>query len=111
MAAEAIQVVTTVTERKDADALAKAVLDKHLGACVQIGGPIESSYWWNNRVEAAKEWVLTIKTRRDLYTPLEQLLLELHPYDQPEIIATACVEISAGYQRWLNEQLKPPGKG
>ena len=110
MPAEAIQVVTTTAERKDADALAKAVLDKHLGACVQISGPIDSSYWWNNRLEKAQEWILTIKTRRDLYKPLEKLLLEQHPYDQPEIIATACVEISAGYQKWLNEQVKPAGK-
>jgi periplasmic divalent cation tolerance protein len=108
MSADPIQVVTTTAELKDAEALAKAVLDKRLGACVQISGPIESSYWWNNRVETAKEWVLTIKTRRDLYKPLEILLLELHPYDQPEIIATPCVEISAGYQKWLNEQVKPP---
>jgi hypothetical protein len=53
----------------------------------------------------------SIKTLRDLYKPLEKLLLELHPYDQPEIVATACVEISGGYQKWLNEQVKPPGKG
>jgi periplasmic divalent cation tolerance protein len=111
MPAEAIQVVTTTAERKDADALAKAVLEKRLGACVQISGPIDSSYWWNNRLETAREWVLTIKTRRDLYKLLEKLLLELHPYDQPEIVATACVEISAGYQKWLAEQVKPAAKG
>lgn len=110
MLAEAIQVVTTTAERKDADRLAQAVLDKRLGACVQISGPIDSSYWWNNRLETSREWVLTIKTRRDLYPSLEKLLLDLHPYDQPEILATAVVEISAGYQKWLNEQVKQPGK-
>jgi len=110
MSAEVIQVVTATAERKDADALAKAVLDKRLGACVQISGPVDSSYWWNNRLESAREWILTIKTRRDLYQPLEKLLLELHPYDQPEIVATACVEISAGYQKWLSEQVKAPAK-
>jgi periplasmic divalent cation tolerance protein len=110
MSAEAIQVVTTTAERKDADVLAKAVLDKRLGACVQISGPIDSSYWWNNRLETAQEWILTIKTRRDLFKPLEKLLQEIHPYDQPEIVATSCVEISAGYLKWLNEQVKGAGK-
>ena len=111
MATEAIQVTTTTAERKDAEALAKAVLDKRLGACVQISGPIDSSYWWNNRLETAREWTLTIKTRRDLYKPLEKLLLELHPYDQPEIIGTALIEISGGYKKWLNEQVQPAAKG
>jgi periplasmic divalent cation tolerance protein len=106
MPIEAIQLVTTTTEKKDAEALAQAVLDSRLGACVQLSGPIESRYWWNGRIETASEWTVTIKTRRDLYRPLEKLLLEMHPYDQPEIIATAVSEISAGYLKWLTEQVK-----
>ena len=77
---------------------------------VQISGPIESRYWWNGRIETATEFTVTIKTRRDLYRPLEKLLLELHPYDQPEIMATAVDEVSAGYLRWLAEQVKEPAK-
>jgi periplasmic divalent cation tolerance protein len=106
MPAEAIQVVTTTAEKKDADALAKAVLDKRLAACVQVSGPIDSSYWWNGRLESAREWTVTMKTRRDLYANLEKLLLATHPYDQPEIIATPIVEISPGYLKWLSEQVK-----
>jgi periplasmic divalent cation tolerance protein len=108
MLVEAIQVVTTTAEKKDAEALAQAVLEKRLGACVQIGGPIESRYWWNGRIETAAEWSVTIKTRRDLYKLLEKLLLELHPYDQPEIIATGIADVSAGYLKWLIEQVKEP---
>jgi periplasmic divalent cation tolerance protein len=106
MPSEAIQVVTTTAEKHDAQRIAQAVLDKRLGACVQIGGPIESHYRWNNRLETAAEWHLTIKTRRDLYKPLEKLLLELHPYDQPEIIAMPIVEISPGYLKWLGEEVQ-----
>jgi periplasmic divalent cation tolerance protein len=106
MPIEAIQVATTTTEKKDAEALAQAVLDNRLGACVQLSGPIESRYWWNGRIEMASEWTVTIKTRRDLYRPLEKLLLEMHPYDQPEIIATAVSDVSAGYLKWLTEQVK-----
>ena len=106
MSPEAIQVVTTTAERKDADSIAAAVLEKHLAACVQISGPIDSTYWWNGRLETAREWTVTMKTRRDLYARLEKALLAMHPYDQPEIIATPVVEISPGYLKWLNEQVK-----
>ena len=106
MRIEALQVVTTTAGRPDAEALAQAVLDQRLGACVQISGPIESRYWWNGRLETAAEWLVTIKTRRDLYHPLEKLLLELHPYDQPEIIATAIDQVSSGYLKWLTEQVR-----
>jgi periplasmic divalent cation tolerance protein len=110
MGVQAIQVTTTTAEKGDAEKLAQAVLEKRLGACVQISGPIESRYWWNNRLEAASEWTLTIKTRRDLYKPLERVLLELHPYDQPEIIAVRLVDVSAGYLKWLVEQVTPQAK-
>jgi periplasmic divalent cation tolerance protein len=105
MRVEALQVVTTIAERKDADTLADAVLESRLAACVQISGPIDSRYWWNDRIEKSSEWLLTIKTRRDLYKRLEKLLLEQHPYDQPEIIGTPVAEVSAGYLKWLNEQV------
>lgn len=110
MRVEAMQVVTTTADEKQAETLAQAVLEKRLGACVQVSGPIESRYWWNGRIETATEWTITIKTRRELYKPLEKLLLELHPYDQPEIIATAIDDVSAGYWKWLAEQVKESGK-
>ena len=111
MRVEAIQVVTTTAEKKDAEALAQAVLESRLAACVQISGPIDSRYWWNGRIETVSEWLVTIKTRRDLFKRLEKLLLEKHPYDQPEIVGTTVVEVSAGYLKWLNEQVVTESKG
>jgi periplasmic divalent cation tolerance protein len=107
MIPSAIQVVTTVAEQKDAEAIASAILEKRLAACVQVSGPIESRYWWNGRIERANEWTLTIKTREDAYAALEQEVLAIHPYDQPEIVATPIVKISAGYLKWLAEQVQP----
>jgi periplasmic divalent cation tolerance protein len=106
MQPEAIQIVTTTAERADAESLARAVLQQRLAACAQISGPIESLYWWNNRLESAAEWMVTVKTRRDLYPSAERLLLELHPYDEPEIMATPVVEVSPGYLKWLHEQVR-----
>lgn len=106
MKVDATQVVTTTAAKGDADKLAAAVLEQRLAGCVQVAGPIDSSYWWNQRIDTAREWTCTIKTRRDLYPRLEKLLLELHPYDQPEIIALPIIEISAGYAKWLGEQVK-----
>ncbi len=104
MPTEAIQVITTTAERREADAIAEALLKQRLAACVQIGGPIDSSYWWNDRIETSREFVLTIKTRRDLFPRLEAAILALHSYEQPEILAVAAVEVTPGYLKWLEEQ-------
>ena len=104
MPIEAIQVITTTADRKEADAIAEAILKQRLAACVQIGGPIDSSYWWNSRIETSREFVLTIKTRRDLFPRLEAAILAMHSYEQPEILAVAAVEVTPGYLKWLEEQ-------
>jgi periplasmic divalent cation tolerance protein len=103
---EAIQVVTTTAEKKDAQTLAQALVERRLAGCVQIGGPIESHYWWNGRIETANEWTVTIKTLHSAYPAIEEAIRELHPYDQPEIIATKLAEVSPGYLKWLVEQVK-----
>ena len=110
MPKEFIQVVTTTAEKESADKIALQVLQRRHGACVQISGPIESSYWWNGRIETAREYTLTIKTLRERFAQVEQTILEFHPYDSPEILATPVVEVTAEYAAWLVEQLQPPKK-
>ncbi len=104
MPIEAIQVITTTAERTEADTIAEALLQQRLAACVQIGGPVDSSYWWNGRIETSRDFVLTIKTRRDLFPRLEAAILALHPYEQPEILAVAAVDATPGYLKWLEDQ-------
>lgn len=107
MADEVIQVVTTTADKQDAETLAQALLTKRLAACVQISGPIDSSYWWNGRIETGTEFTCVVKTLRSLYPEVEQTLLDLHPYDQPEILAVAVSDVSEGYAKWLREQVQP----
>jgi len=104
MTIRAIQVITTTSERSEADSIAAALLKQRLAACVQIGGPIDSSYWWNGRIETSREFVLTIKTRRDLFPQLEVAILALHSYEQPEILAFQAEAATSGYLKWLEEQ-------
>jgi len=107
MAAELfIQVVTTVGEKTDAKRIATALLEKRLAGCVQILGPIESGYWWQGRQEYAQEWQCLIKSRRGLFGELEVAIRELHPYENPEIIALPILAGSDDYLNWLQEELK-----
>jgi len=100
-----VQVVTTTETKTDAQAIASAVVEKRLGACAQIVGPITSTYWWQGQVETAEEWLCLIKGRRDLYAELEKAILEVHPYEVPEILAVPVVEGSRRYLAWLDGEL------
>jgi periplasmic divalent cation tolerance protein len=99
-----IQVSTTVDKRQDAHKLAELVVKRRLAACVQVMGPIRSTYWWQGKVEEGEEWLCLMKTEKDLYEPLEKAIKSIHPYDEPEIIALPIVEGSEGYLRWIGKE-------
>jgi periplasmic divalent cation tolerance protein len=104
-----IQVFTTVEKREDADRMASNVVEKRVAACVQIVGPIHSTYRWKGKVEEAGEWLLLMKTRRDLFSSLEKEIKTIHPYEVPEIIALPIVAGSASYLDWIAAETKEQG--
>lgn len=105
-ASDAIQVATTVADKEDAQRIANRLVGERLAACVQVIGPITSTYWWQGEVETCGEWLCLAKTNRQLYAKVEALILRDHPYDVPEILATPCVEGSQAYLEWLDRELK-----
>ena len=101
-----IQVITTTGTKEDARKIARALLEDRLAACVQVVGPITSSYWWEDEIEEAEEWLCLIKTTADLFERLEHAVRATHPYDVPEILAVPVVAGGADYLAWLREQLR-----
>jgi periplasmic divalent cation tolerance protein len=104
-----IQVVTTTETKADAQAIARALIEKRLAGCVQIIGPIKSTYWWQGEIETAEEWLCVIKSKQDLYEELEEAIREVHPYEVPEILAVPVIAGSKDYLRWLDDELNQGG--
>ena len=101
-----IQVVTTTDSREAAEAITAAVLAARLAACVQIS-QCQSWFHWQGRVEQAAEFRCTMKSREDLYGELEEEIRSHHPYQVPEILASAVSAGAASYLAWLDQELRP----
>jgi periplasmic divalent cation tolerance protein len=101
-----VQAITTTETKADAQAIANALVEKRLAGCVQIVGPITSTYWWEGKIETAEEWLCVVKSRRDLYEDLEKAIREVHPYDVPEILAVPVTAGSKPYLEWLDGELR-----
>ena len=102
---EYIQVVTTTERRDDAERIAGELVERRLAACVQIVGPIGSTYRWHGQIETTQEWQCWAKSRRDLYDQIEQAIRQLHPYEVPEILAIPIVAGSVSYLAWLDGEV------
>jgi len=101
-----LQVITTTGQKDDARKLASALVEARLAGCVQVLGPITSTYRWQGAVHTGEEWLCFIKTSDDRYPALEEAIRGLHPYDVPEIIAVPVVEGSRSYLDWLGGALR-----
>ena len=96
-----LQISTTTGDRELAERIATELVDRKLAACVQISGPITSTYPWEGRVETTEEWLCTAKTIEECFEPIDALIGELHPYDTPELIAVPILKASATYEKWV----------
>jgi len=107
--AACIQVLTTVGSEAEAEAIAAALLDSRLAACVQIAGPITSTYVWRGERERAIEWQCLAKTEERLYPEVEAAIRAVHSYEEPEILAIPVLSASPGYLAWVSENVRPAG--
>jgi periplasmic divalent cation tolerance protein len=105
---EAIQVVTTVASQDEAQKIAAALVDSRLAACVQVIGPIASTYRWQGKLETSQEWLCAIKTRRAHYSEVEAAIRAMHSYQVPEILAFEVIEGSRDYLDWLASETSAP---
>lgn len=97
----------TCPDADTAERIATALVDERLAACVNILPGVRSVYRWQEAVERADEVLLLVKTMPDRFDRLKTRLLELHPYELPEVLA---VETDAGhpdYLHWVAAQTRP----
>ncbi|MDH5284659.1 MAG: divalent-cation tolerance protein CutA [Gemmatimonadota bacterium] len=102
---EHIVVTTTFPDEAGAVALADTAVGEGLAACAQVQGPIRSTFRWQGAVDHATEWYCHLKTTRERYAALEARILELHPYEMPEVIAVSIVAGSPAYLAWVGESV------
>jgi periplasmic divalent cation tolerance protein len=98
---EARIVLTTIGVHEKAEALARALVERRLAACVNIVGPIRSIYRWQGKVEDEQEFLLIIKTTAERTGELASAFGELHPYELPERVELKIEGGSAEYLGWI----------
>jgi periplasmic divalent cation tolerance protein len=94
-------VLTTVGPEFDAAALATALVELRLAACVNIVERIRSIYRWEGKVQDDAEQLLVIKTADVRVDALREELFRRHPYDVPEFVVLPVGSTSDAYGAWL----------
>ena len=99
-------VLITVGSREEAETIAYTLLEERLAASANILPGCRSIYRWRGEIHRAQETFMIVKTRQEALARLTQRVLELHPYDEPAVIALPILSGSASYLDWITEQVQ-----
>jgi len=95
-------VFSTCPDAETARHIATTLVDERLAACVNIIPGIQSVYHWEGKTQSSEEHLLIIKASALQYANIQKRLLELHPYELPEVVAVPVIEGSQAYLSWLS---------
>lgn len=100
-------VVSTCPDAETAGRIARTLVGERLAACVNRLPGIASAYRWQDEIRDDAEVLLLIKTARDRFEALCARLVELHPYDVPEVIALDIAGGHGPYLDWIGQETTP----
>lgn len=95
---DALIVLTTLPSSDAAAELAKKVVGEKLAACANLIPALRSIYRWQDKLQDENEVLVLFKTRQEQFERLKARILELHPYEVPEVLA---IPVEQGYQAYL----------
>ena len=101
-----IVIFVTASNKKEARSIAGALIKRKLVACVNIIDGVESHFWWQGKVDRAKENLLIIKSKKIKLPAIIKTVKAHHSYEVPEIIALPIVGGFTPYLRWINAAVR-----
>ena len=101
---EFIVIYCTVPNKKEGKEIAIKLVEKKLVACVNIIDHVESVFSWDGELSEAKEAMLMIKTKKELFDKIQFIISDMHSYNVPEIIAIPIVAAEDTYLKWIEHE-------
>lgn len=89
----------TYPDAPTSDTFARTLVEEGLATCINRLPGVRSTYRWEGKVSTEIEALLLIKTTAARFDALKARLLELHPYELPELIA---VPVERGHEAYLD---------
>lgn len=99
-----IVVLCTCGSAEEAERISSGLIEARVAACVNLVPGLTSVYRWKDAIERSPEWLLIIKSRRELFPQLRAEIERLHSYEVPEIIALPVVEGAEAYLAWIDKE-------
>lgn len=101
-----IVIFVTASNKREAQKIAAGLIKQRLAACVNIVDKVDSVFFWEGKIQKAKESLLIIKSKKEKMSKVVKLVKSLHSYKVPEIIALPVIAGDKPYLRWIDAALR-----
>lgn len=101
LAAAAVVVLSTLPSPEKAAEIARILVEERLCACVNLVPGVRSIYRWQGQLQDDTETLAIAKTTPERAEALRARLVELHPYEVPEVLALPVTGGHAPYLAWV----------
>jgi periplasmic divalent cation tolerance protein len=101
--ADAVEVHVTMPDAETARRIGRTLVEERLAACVNVVPGVVSIYSWKGSIQEDDEVLCLLKTSPERFPELRARLLELHPYDVPEVLGFSVDDGSAAYLDWVRQ--------
>ena len=98
-----IVVFITAKDIVEAKTISDQLLEKKLIACANIIEGVQSVFWWQGKIDQAKETLIVLKSKQDLFKKIVKTVKAHHSYEVPEIIALPIIDGNPDYLKWIDE--------
>lgn len=103
-----IIIQTSCPDVVSAETIAKALVEEGLAACVSRFPGMVSTYRWQGALQVDGEELLLIKTAMHSKDAVFARVLELHPYELPELIVVEAAAVHGPYRDWIAAAVAAP---
>jgi periplasmic divalent cation tolerance protein len=100
--ADKVVVLITTSSEEEALKIAESLVNGKKAACVNIVPRVDSLFWWEGKLDSARESLLLVKTKASLFPEIVEMVKRMHSYEVPEIIALPIIGGSEDYLKWLD---------
>jgi periplasmic divalent cation tolerance protein len=88
----------TAPDPQTAEAMARTLVEERMAACVNVIPGLISVYRWKGDVQRENEALMIVKTTQARAAELRDRIVQLHPYDVPEVVV---LNVAAGHEAYL----------
>ena len=92
---------TSCPDAASAETIANALVEEGLAACVSRVPGVVSTYRWQGQLQVDGEEFLLIKTLIQRKDAVFARVIELHPYELPELIVVEAAAVQGRYRDWI----------